>query len=89
MKNHQLYKNKSCLNPTLFCPHNRLRMSGKICACLPAVLSLFLFICPLWSMGAAIEDCVFIEDCQPIFWMMKNMKNIPNRTIEQVSETLQ
>ena len=62
-------------------------MNRKICDCLAVALTLFLAFAPLWSLEQN-NDCVFIEDCEPVFWMMKNMKNIPNKTIQQVSETL-
>ena len=62
-------------------------MNLNICDCLVVALTLVLTFVPLWSLEQK-NDCISIEDCEPVFWMMKNMKNIPNKTVVQVSETL-
>jgi len=48
---------------------------------------LFQYFVPILSLEND-EDCVFIEDCESVFWMLKNMKNIPNKTEKEVSEIL-
>jgi hypothetical protein len=49
---------------------------------------IFLTITFLPTFLAEQNDCVFIEDCETVYWMLKNMKKIPNKTEDQVSDIL-
>ena len=34
------------------------------------------------------DGCVYIEDCEPLFWILKNMNGVENKTSEDVSDIL-
>ena len=34
------------------------------------------------------DGCVYIEDCEPLFWILKNMNGMENKTSEDVSDIL-
>ena len=40
------------------------------------------------SSGNADDGCVYIEDCEPLFWILKNMNGVENKTSEDVSDIL-
>ena len=40
------------------------------------------------SSESSDDGCVYIEDCEPLFWILKNMNGMENKTSEDVSDIL-
>ena len=40
------------------------------------------------SSESSDDGCVYIEDCEPLFWILQNMNDIENKTSEDVTDIL-
>ena len=40
------------------------------------------------SSESSEDDCMYIEDCEPLFWMLQNINDVENKTAEDVNDIL-